>query len=148
LAGNPNNPNAQAAAFTGVYPDRTVIVDGTTNQFCITNFTLNWDSNGVPIEGQPITWWRAFTNPTQYVEPTNPTLADPQWNLIPNGILGVLYYHQEPFKTFDGGKSLFTLPDGTTRTGTNAATNMSAQAWTNMGDRISNQTWPTSNLTG
>jgi hypothetical protein len=143
LAGN-NNPNAQATAAAGVYQTRTVLIPG-TDPFCIANFTINWDSNGNPSEGQPITWWRAFTNPTQYVEPTNPTAADLQFNLIPNKILGILYYHQEPFKTLDGGKDVYTLPDGTTRT---SASQLSDQAWSNLGDRISASSWPTTNVIG
>jgi hypothetical protein len=145
LAGNPNNQNNVVSAFSGVYPTRTVIVDGTTNQFCINTFTLTWNANGVPTEGQPITWWRAFTNPSQYVEPTNPTAADPQWNLIPQSIQGILYFHQEPYKTFDGGKDVYTLPDGTTRT---SGSQMSDQAWSQLGQRVCDQTWPTGNITG
>lgn len=145
-------PLSATALYSGIYDMRTVLVSG-TDPYCVRLFPLTW-VNGVPTEGQPITWWRAYTNPTQFVEPTNPTPADPQWNLVPNGLQAIHYFHQYPFHDIYPGEEIldtqtgktdtvYFLPDGTTRT---SGSQMSEQAWRQIGDRIFNDVWPTSNV--
>jgi hypothetical protein len=136
--------------YAGIYEMRTVILPG-TDPFCVRLFPTSW-VNGVAVEGQPVTWWRAYTNPTQFVEPTNPTQADPQWGLIPNGLQAIHFFHQFPFHTIYPGEEvtqgastvvIYNLPDGTTRTPGNK---MSAQAWGQIGAKIFSDEWPTANV--
>jgi hypothetical protein len=129
---------------------RTVLVPG-TDPYCIRLFPIRW-VDGVAVEGQPICGWRAYTSPVASVDPTAPTPADPQWALIPDRLEGILFFHQQPWKTLyvgdesqQGNRTITTyyLPDGSSRT---SGPPMSETAWSQLGTKVADDTWPTYNL--
>lgn len=122
-----------------------------THPFCLKWFpiwwmgddgAINYNGIGVPVLGFTIVGWRAWTNPNQYVESTGATPADPKLNLIPNGIYVLTWFHDKPWADhhISMDRDVFELPDGTTRTPTNA--NFSENAWQTLQARLMNDTWP------